>query len=64
MPKNFKREASPNPSKRGEQENNLSADNQGIEPFFFSGASLILFVQYFCERFAFSGVFHFEASFF
>jgi len=41
MPKNFKREASPNPSNGAGQENNLSADNQGIEPLSLSGASLI-----------------------
>jgi len=46
MPKNFKREASPNPSKGGEQENNLSVDNQGLEPYFCSRPALPVF-QYF-----------------
>ncbi len=54
MPKNFKREASPNPSKGGEQENNLSVDNKGFEPYLMGNLPYLLFSN-FCERFAFSG---------
>jgi hypothetical protein len=44
MPKNVKREASPNPSKGGDQENNLSVDNKGIEPFLAAGLLYLLLV--------------------